>query len=158
MSRVALLHSRLTGAGLAAGVALLAGSPALAQSSSCQDANKFLTERKSIVEQLNKLSSGGKKLDPRSACTVFTKLVSNGETGVKWIESNKDWCQIPDQFAEGFKQDHTKAVSLKSQACQAAAKLTELEKKARAQAQQGGPGLLGGGGLTGEYKIPQGAL
>jgi hypothetical protein len=35
-----------------------------------------------------------------------------------------------------------------------------MERKARQQAQQGGGrgGLLGGPGLSGEYKIPQGAL
>jgi hypothetical protein len=38
--------------------------------------------------------------------------------------------------------------------------MAEAQKKA-AQAQRSGgaaPGMLGGGGLTGEYKIPQGAL
>ena len=93
---------------------------------------------------------------------MFTKLVTNGTAGVKFIEANKDWCQIPDQFATGFKADHDKAVNIKTKACQAAAQQAKMMQMAREQAQKGGRGgaggMLGGPGLTGEYKIPQGAL
>jgi hypothetical protein len=158
MTRVASHRSRLI-AGLVMGFASVAGSSAWAQPSGCQDSSKFLSERKSLAEQLNGLSKGGKISDARAACGLLTKLVTNGETGVKWIEANKDWCQIPDQFAQGFKEEHSRAVSLKGKACQVAAQQAAMEKRAKAQAQQqSGPGLLGGGGLTGQYKIPQGAL
>lgn len=155
------LHSHLTAAFAAAGIFM--ATPALAQSTSCQDAQKFLSERQNLIKQINALSGksegkGGKKqIDPRAACTVFTKLVSNGDTGIKWLDANKTWCQVPDQFAESFKQDHKRAMDMKGQACQAAAKLAEMEKKAK-QAQQQGSGLLGGGGLTGSYTMPKGAL
>jgi hypothetical protein len=144
----------------AAGIVMAA--PAFAQSNSCQDGQKILQERQSLIQQINKLSNGGKnkKLDPRAACTIFTKLATNGEAGVKWIDANKDWCQIPDQFAENFKQDHGRAVNMKGQACQAAAKMAEMEKRAKQQAQQqqqGGHNPFGGG-LTGTYSVPKGAL
>jgi hypothetical protein len=50
--------------------------------------------------------------------------------------------------------------TLRTQACEAAAKIAEMEKQARAQQQGGGGGggLLGGNTLSGEYKIPRGAL
>lgn len=148
-------RSLLTAAVAAAGI--VAAAPALAQSE-CQEAQKFLQERQSLIQQINKLGGEGKKkqIDPRAACSVFTKLVNNGNTGVKWLEANKAWCQVPDQFAQSFEEDHKRAVSMKGQACAAAAKMAEMEKKAK-QAQQGS-GLLGGGGLTGTYRIPQGAL
>ncbi|WP_112663296.1 hypothetical protein [Microvirga flavescens] len=150
-------RSLLAAAFAAAGA--FASAPALAQASSCQDAQKFLGERQGIIQQINKLGGEGKKkqVDPRDACAVFTKLVANGNAGTKWIESNKDWCQIPDQFAESFKRDHGQAVEMRGKACQAAAKMAEMEKQAKA-AQKSGAGRLGGGGLTGEYKMPQGAL
>lgn len=145
-----------------ASAGIVMSAPAVAQSSSCQDAQKFLSERQGLIQQISKLTDGGKskKIDPRAACNVFGKLVSNGEKGVKWLEANKDWCQVPDQFAEGFKNDHKRAVTMKGQACGAAAKLTEMEKKAKQaqQQQQQGRGNPFAGGLTGSYSIPKGAL
>ncbi|HEV2558964.1 MAG TPA: hypothetical protein VGU45_10085 [Microvirga sp.] len=127
-------------------------TPALAQNSGCQDAQKFMGERQTLIQQLNKAAGKDKKLDPRAACSTFGKLVANGDTGMKWIEANKDWCQIPDQFAQSFKEDHNKIKELRGQACKAAAQMNQMEKQAR----QGSNPF--GGGLTGEYKIPQGAL
>ena len=153
------LRSHLMAAIAAAGI--FAAAPALAQSSACQDAQKFLSERQSLIQQINKLGGEGKKkqIDPRAACGVFTKLVANGEVGVKWLDANKDWCQVPDQFAQSFTEDHKRAQNMKGQACTAAAKIAEMQKKAQqAQQQQGRQGLLGGGGLTGSYTMPKGAL
>jgi adenine-specific DNA methylase len=138
-------------------------APASAQSSACQEGQKILQERQNLVQQINKLTSGGKKkqIDPRSACTVFSKLVTNGNAGQKWMTDNKDWCQIPDQVVEGFTKDHQRSQEIKGQACQAAAKMAEMEKRAKQQAQkaqQGGIAGKMGGGLTGTLSIPKGAL
>jgi hypothetical protein len=151
------IRSHLAAAFAVAGV-FVAG-PAFAQASGCGDAQKFLTERQSLIQQINKLGGNGKKktIDPRAACGIFTKLVSNGSVGLKWLESNKVWCQVPDEFAKGLEEDHKRAVEMKSKACSAAAKVAEMEKQAKKQQQQGG-GLLGGGGLTGSYSMPKGAL
>ncbi len=142
---------------------LFVSAPAFAQSSVCQEGQKILQERQSLVQQINKLMDGGKKkqVDPRSACSVFTKLVTNGNAGQKWMTDNKDWCQIPDQVVEGFSKDHQRSQEIKGQACQAAAKMAEMEKRAKQQAQQaqqGGAGNKMGGGLTGTLSIPKGAL
>src|SRR3712207_1926402 len=139
---------------LAAGTVTVA-APALAQSSTCQDAQKFMSERASIIQGLNKNAGKDKKLDPRYACTAFGKLASNGETGLKWFDTNKDWCQVPDQVVENFKKEHDKVKELRGQACGALAKMEKMQQQARRAAQQGNPF---GGGLTGEYRIPQGAL
>ncbi len=151
------VRSHVLAALAAAGVFVAA--PAFAQSSNCQDAQKFLGERQTLIQQINKLGGEGKKktIDPRAACGIFTKLVTNGDAGVKWITANKDWCQVPDQFATGFTEDHKRAVEMKGKACTAAAKVAQMEKQAQ-QAQQRGSGLLGGGGLTGSYTMPKGAL
>jgi hypothetical protein len=156
MPRAALLRSILAGGFAAAGL-LAASAPATAQSSSCQDAQKFLKERQDLIQQINKLGGKDKKIDPRAACSVMGKLVANGEVGVKWLDANKDWCQVPDAFAKNFRQDHDRSKEMRGQACKAAAQLNALEKKAK-QAQQQQRGNPFGGGLTGEYKIPQGAL
>ncbi len=156
-----LMHRlRLALAGLA-GIALPAAiwpaTYAQAQSSSCQQVTTHMMERKSLVEAVQKLSGKNKKMDPKAACAAFGKLVANGDTTLKWAELNKDWCRVPDQFIEGIKTDHEKIVKIRGQACTAAAKQVEMEKKAR-DGQGGAGGLLGGGGLEGSFKIPQGAL
>jgi hypothetical protein len=140
--------------GLAAAALAAAAAPAAAQT--CQEIATHLNERKLIVQSIQNLSDGkNKKMDPKVACTAFGKLAANGTTTLKWAEANKDWCQVPDQFIEGIKADHEKVLKLRGQACGIAAKITEMEKKAKSGE---GSGLLGGGGLEGTFKIPQGAL
>jgi cell division protein FtsB len=159
-----LIRSHLLAAFAVAGFFM--STPAFAQSNVCQEGQKILQERQSLVQQINKLTDGGKKkqIDPRSACTVFSKLVTNGNAGQKWMTDNKDWCQIPDQVVEGFGKDHQRSQEIKGQACQAAAKMAEMEKRAKQQAQQAQQaqqgGLAGkmGGGLTGTLSVPKGAL
>ncbi|WP_134494282.1 hypothetical protein [Microvirga pakistanensis] len=155
-----MTHIRPTILAALAAVGILASAPAFAQSSACQDGQKILLERQSIIKQINGLTGGGKKkqIDPRAACGVFGKLVSNGDAGLKWMTTNKDWCQVPDQVVTNFEQDHKRAQTFKSQACGAAAKMAEMEKRAKQQAQQQGtPGRIGGG-LTGTLNVPKGAL
>ncbi|RVU19852.1 hypothetical protein [Methylobacterium oryzihabitans] len=144
--------------------AVLASAPALAQGADCSVIQKTLSERKDIVAKINASSQSKKvKMTPSQACTVFGKLQANGNEGLKWITANKDWCSIPDSFVEGFKADHTKVTGIHSKICAAAKQQAVMEKRAREQAAQnaaggGGGGLLGGPGLTGSYRLPQGAL
>lgn len=137
-------------------------APAAAQSAACGDIQKHIEERKSLVARLQALGGKKKNADPREACALFGKLVSNGTSTLKWLEANKDWCSVPESFVEGMKNDHNRASGMRGQACNVAAKQAAMERQARQQAQQqqqgGRGGLLGGPGLSGEYKIPQGAL
>ena len=158
------LASRLARTGLAAGLSLplalfTLSAPVFAQSAGCGDIQKHIEERKAIIARLQTLGGKKKQIDAKEACAMFGKLVVNGNATLKWAEANKDWCQVPDSFVEGMKNDHNRATTMKGQACGAVAKQAEMERKARQQAQQGGGGgLLGGPGLSGEYKMPQGAL
>jgi hypothetical protein len=153
------LALRLAFAGVVAGAV---ATPAAAQNAACQEGGKIMNQRQAIVAQLSSL--GKDKIDPRAACPLFGKLVSNGSSALKWMDTNKDWCSIPDAFVENIKGDHAKAVELRGKACAAAAQVLALEKKARQAQQQegagagGAGGMLGGPGLTGSFKLPQGAL
>jgi hypothetical protein len=136
-------------------------APAFAQVSGCQEGQKIIAERRSLSEQFAKLTQGGKKIDARSACSLFTKLATNGEVGQKWMTENKDWCQIPDQALQELAQAHKQVTKVKGDACQAAAKMAEMEKRAKQQAQQAQQGGMAGkmgGGLTGTLSVPKGAL
>jgi hypothetical protein len=131
-------------------------APSRAQSGGCGDIQQHLVERQELVKKFQAMTGDKKKpIDARLACTALGKLTSNGAETVKWIEANKDWCQIPDQFVQNFKTDHANVGKMRSQACNVAAKQAEMEKRAK-NGQAGG--LLGGGGLEGTYRIPQGAL
>ncbi len=156
MLRASPLRSHLAAA-LATAGALTAAAPALAQSSICVDGQKYFAERQNLLGQLNKAAIKNKQMDPRAACPILNKIVANGEAGVKWLDGNRDWCQVPPPVAEGFTQEVDKLKQLRGQACQAAAKIAAMEKQAKQQAERGG-GMLGGDGLTGEFKIPRGAL
>lgn len=146
--------SPLAGAALAAAV-LLWAAPAWAQASGCEESQKLLGERKDLMQRVNGL---GKKIDPGAACSLFTKLAGNGAATIKWLEANKDWCSVPDDFVAGFKKDHQQVSAFKGKACQAASQQATMLKQQKEAQQAGGGGLLGGPGLTGEYKLPKGAL
>lgn len=150
---------------LAVGGAVVAlAGPAAAQAPApnggCTDIQKTLGERQSLIQQANGSTANKKlKMSAQQACGLFTKMTANGTTGLKWIEANKEWCSIPESFVTGFKEDHDRVVGLRTKICGAAAQQAQMEKKMRQQAQNNsGSGLLGGPGLTGSYKVPQGAL
>lgn len=147
---------------LTAGVlvgAVLTAAPALAQSAQCGEIQTTLQARKDLVAKANAAQNSKKKMTPAEACSLFGKIQANGVEGNKWIAANKEWCSIPDSFAEGFDKDHKNVMSIRTKVCAVAAQAAKMESQARAQAQNGGGGgLLGGPGLTGTMKVPQGAL
>lgn len=152
MSPNSRLPSLLTGIAAVALLALATGE-AFAQSASCGAIQGQLEQRKAIAQGLQ--AGGKKKLDAKTACAGFGRLVTNGASIIKWAEANKDWCQVPDSFIEGMKADHAKAQEIRAKACNVAAKVLQMEKQAKSG---NGGGLLGGGGLTGPTTLPQGAL
>ncbi len=152
------LTSRVsTGIALAALALALAGTPVLAQATGCGELQTHLGQRQSIAQ---KLQAGGKKqLDAKVACAGFNQLVQNGVTLLKWTDTNKEWCQIPDAFIESIRTDHGKAQAIRAKACGVAAKQVEIERQAKSGGGAPGTGgLLGGGGLSGSSSLPQGAL
>ena len=110
--------------------------PAFAQV--CKEGDRLIQERQAIIQQLNKAGGKEKKLDPRMACGAFGKLAANGEQTLKWVETNKEWCHIPDQVSTNLQQEHDKVKELRGKACEVAAKMEQMQKQARQQQQQQG--------------------
>ena len=136
-------------------------SPAEAQVTGCQDLQKLLTERQSIVLRLSAAQKAKKKMTPQEACSTFGRLVSNGEAAIKFATANQDWCQIPPSFLDSMKADNQKVMTFRGQACNAVKQQAAMEKRARQQAQGANP--FGGadsitGGAGGGLRVPQGAL
>ncbi|RXT53100.1 hypothetical protein B6S44_20435 [Bosea sp. Tri-44] len=148
---------------LAAALASLGlAEPALAQApSGCENLQKLMQERQSIVGQLNASTKAKRKMTPQQACGTFNRLVGNGNALIKFATANQDWCQIPATFVDGMKTDNEKADNFRGQACNAVKQQAAMQRKAQQQAQQrqganpfGGADSITGGAM----RVPQGAL
>lgn len=122
----------------AAALAFFAGDGALAQS--CQeDFQKLTMKRMGAIEALNNLGKAGKgKMDPAAACPVAKKLAGIETEMLNYMSKNKEWCNIPDNVVDGFKQARAKTQTFATQACAAAVKMKQMQEQA---AQGGGPGM-----------------
>jgi hypothetical protein len=110
----------------------LSGEHAFAQAAAeCGEIQQTLQARKDLIGKANAASNSKKKMTPAEACTLFGKLQANGTAGLKWITANKEWCSIPDSFAEGFKADHLKVSGIKTKVCTVAAQASKMEAQAR---------------------------
>lgn len=141
----------------------LAPSAALAQASGCEKAQVFGSERAAIVGRLNANAKTKTKMTPQDACAILGKLVSNGTAFLAWANTNKDWCQIPDQFVEGLSADNANANKVRGNACAAVKRqaiLIERAKAAREAQQKGGASSFGGADAVtgGPMPVPRGAL
>jgi hypothetical protein len=140
-----------------------APTPALAQASPvCAEIGPLMQRQQAIIQSINAM--GRKNVDPAVACTRFNSLVSNGQRLIAFVNANKDWCQIPDDFAKNVTGGQAQAVRVRNQACGAASQRAQMERKARAaqaqrQGQEGANPFTGTDGFTGgAWRVPQGAL
>jgi hypothetical protein len=122
----------------------------------CDKLVTLLTTRREMMSKINEAAKAKQKMDAPTACSAFTKLTANGNEAIKWMSANKDWCRIPDQFIASVKNDNEKVSTIRGQACKVAAQIEQMKKNGGGQ--PGGGGLMGGNGLSGEMKIPSGAL
>jgi len=119
-------------------LAAMAGTGALAQS--CQeDFQKLSMKRMGAIQTLNNLGKAGKgKMDPAAACPAAKKLAGIETEMLNYMSKNKEWCNIPDNVVDGFKQARSKTQTFATQACAAAVKMKQMQEQA---AQGGGPGM-----------------
>ena len=138
----------------------LTAAPANAQASGCEQIQKLLGERQSIVARLSAAQKAKKKMTPQEACSSFGRLVNNGDAAIKFATANQDWCQIPPSFIDGLKADNEKAATIRNQACNAVKQHAAMQRRAQQQAQQQSANPFGGSdSLTGgPMRVPQGAL
>lgn len=139
----------------AAGFAMMAGLAGPAFAVDCQkDMMALMTPRQKLIAQINTFQK--KKVTPQVACSAFVKLTTADKKAMEWLTTNKDWCQIPDEFMNNMKTQSAQAEKVRGQACGIAAKQAKEIARMRAmqQRQAGGPSGLPGSGV----KLPNGAL
>jgi hypothetical protein len=141
----------LAAAMMMAGVVVLgAASPAFAMPESCQkDLNTYAEKRMAAINRINAFK--GKRPTASAACSAFGNLVASEDKMIKWMEGNKEWCQIPDTLIDDLKKNSAQGIKVRGQACSAAKK--EAQMRAQAARQQ-----TGGGAPRPAVRLPQGAL
>ena len=120
--------------------AALAYSAGGATAQSCQeDFQKLSMKRMGAIQTLNNLGKAGKgKMDPAAACPVAKKLAGIETEMLNYMSKNQEWCNIPNNVVDGFKQARAKTQTFATQACAAAVKMKQMQEQA---AQGGGPGM-----------------
>jgi hypothetical protein len=159
-----MLRTMVIAAAFVAGAAAFAPSAALAQSNTCEQLRPLMQQRETLLRRANSL--GRRNVDPAVACRIFSDLAANGSRTIAFVNANKDWCQIPDEFASGLQNSQGQINRVRGQACNAAQQRTRLLAQARRQQQQaqqqGGAGQSTFGGVDGfsggAWRVPQGAL
>src|SRR5262245_36254453 len=125
-------------------------APQQGANAGCDKLVTLLTARRDMMTKINESAKKKQKLDAPTAGVLFTKLTANGNEAIKWMSANKEWCSIPDQFITNVKNDNEKVTTIRGQACKVAEQIEQAKKN--------GGGMLGGSGLSGEMKVPSGAL
>lgn len=150
------------GAGILA-LSLVASSEVFAQSaSSCQtDFAKIAGRRQTYIDQVNKMTkTHGGKLDPVGACPLFRNLAAVQGQLVKYVNTNKNWCNIPDDVVKNSVAEQAKFSSIAGQACKVAAQAVSMRKQQLQQGQQGAAGPKNGNAFNAPetLHLPSGPL
>lgn len=133
---------------LAVPLLLIAGGPAMAMPASCQiEFQKKTAERESAVARINAMMK--RRPSAQQACNAFNGLVGIENRMLKWMQDNKDWCQLPDEAINQMSEARARTRQVSGQACTAA----------RRQAQEGVAGGANRAPPPGSgVRLPQGAL
>jgi hypothetical protein len=95
-----------------------------------QDIGALTKKRQGIIDQLNKLSQGGKKqLDPIAACPKLRALVAVEHELLAYLTKNKDWCSVPDEAFQNVSASTGKSGKVANQACTVAAQMKKAQEQ-----------------------------
>ncbi len=107
-------------------------------------------KRQGVMEKLNVLAKATKgKLDPVASCPTLKGLVVTETALLKYLEANKNWCNVPDAAVDNLKAANAKSQQFATQACTLAVQV----KKQQQQQASGGNAL----GIEAQ-KLPTGPL
>jgi hypothetical protein len=125
----------------------LALSVAPSRADDCQaDLPKMMQARMAQIEKLNAIGKAGKgKIDPAAACPVAKSLAASEGQLLAYMNKNKEWCQIPDQYISQLKEAQGRDQVFAAKACEAAANFKKMQEQQNAAG--GGPPRLPAGPL-----------
>ena len=151
--RFASLASRAGLAALSATALLATGLGGTASATDCNSDIAALSQKRQVfMEKLNVLAKAAKgKLDPVASCPTLKGLVATEANLLKYLESNKNWCNVPDNTVDGLKAANAKSQQFASQACTLA---VQVKKQQQEAASGSGANALG----IEAQKLPTGPL
>ena len=120
-----------------AGTAVLAFGLVAASAAFAGDCNTDIAglsqKRQVFIEKLNVLAQASKgKLDPVASCPVLRGLVVAEGQLIKYLDSNKNWCNVPDETLVNLRTADAKSQGFAAKACQVAAQAEQQHKQATA--------------------------
>jgi hypothetical protein len=128
-------------------VLLFASAQAYAAPASCQnDFQKLTGDRQAAIERINSFNK--KRPTAQVACAAFNNLSGVEARFIKWMNENKDWCQIPEDFINQLKGANGATLKARGQVCTAA----------RREQEGGGVGPRGAPPPGAGIRLPSGAL
>ena len=131
-----MVSGRSAGRALVGAVVLAVGLVAAgaAEAGDCNaDIAGLSQKRQTFIDKLNVLAKASKgKLDPVASCPVLRGLVSSEGSLIKYLDSNKNWCNVPEETVANLKAADVKSQTFAAQACKIAAQAVEQRKQATA--------------------------
>lgn len=129
----------------AAGVFVAA--PAQAMPASCQaEFQQKSQQREDAVARINAFNK--RRPTAQQACSAFNSLASIENRLLKWMQDNKDWCQLPDEVIKQLQDASAQTKRASGNVCTAARRQAAGEGAAPRGAPPPGSGI----------RLPQGAL
>ena len=129
-------HVRLAGRA-SVGALILVGGLVAAGAAFAGDCNSDIAglsqKRQVFIEKLNVLAKTSKgKLDPVASCPVLRSLVASEAQLIKYLDANKNWCNVPEETVTNLKAADAKSQSFASKACEIAVQAKQQQKQATA--------------------------
>jgi hypothetical protein len=118
--RLTVLAGSVTIASLSGAVAQIVGFPPQPHQQR-QICSSFVPMREEVEKILASLKSANERKAPREEfCQLFSRLSATTAKISKFLEQNKSLCNIPDQAIQSSRNDHSKSLLFRKQACSAA--------------------------------------
>lgn len=129
-----MISERFTRRAVAASVVLATGlfTASVAYAGDCNTDIAGLSQKRQVfIEKLNVLAKAAKgKLDPVASCPQLRGLVRTEADLLKYLEANKNWCNVPDETVANLKAADAKSQGFAKQACNLAVQVKQQQKQA----------------------------
>ena len=112
---------------IAMALALTAGAAGITKASaqamqSPSPCDGFIPLRDDAKQKAELIMAAEKRhADPKELCTIVSRFYIAEGAALKFLESNKTWCGIPEQAITGAKATHEKTLRFREMVCNAAA-------------------------------------
>ena len=111
----------------------------------CQaDIAGLMSKRMAAVASVNKAKTKEGKLDPTLACPRLRVLSTIETQATAYLSTNKDWCNVPDDFLDKMQASAKRSAGFATQACTFAVKVKQMQQQQAQQQQAAAPKLPAG--------------